>query len=122
MGQIPQCTLCVKESEKEENLITSKATDFFISQTNTKSLSLIDVPILKNHNKNNLLNIPYQISHYYIVQEGFGLIYFTNKSIFKGLFHNGKPNGWGIYINPINGIYQGEYKNDKLNGYGIYEI
>ena len=121
MGQIPQCSFCIKEREKEENLITSKATDFFISQTNNKNVSLIDLPILKSQKSNSLFNLPYQECDSYIVQEGFGLIYFKNNSIFKGLFHNGKPNGWGIYLNPINGTYQGEYKNDKPNGYCIYE-
>ena len=103
MGQIPQCSSCIKEKEKEENLIASKASDFSISQSNTKNISLTDHPtLLKTRKLNQLIDLSYKNHDSYIVQEGFGLIYFKNNSIFKGLFHKGIPNGWGIYLNPIN--------------------
>lgn len=55
-------------------------------------------------------------------QEGFGIMKWSDGSIFKGIFHEGLPFGWGIF-QPSNKIkYQGYYENDKPNGYGIYEI
>ena len=118
MGQSTVCSFCQEEKEKEENLITSKNTDFFICETKTKN---VDRPILKSQKLNFSLNLNNLDCNSHVVQEGFGIIYFTNNSLFKGLFHNGIPNSWGIYFNPSNGLFQGEYKNDKPNGYGIYE-
>ena len=120
MGQMPACSFCVEERNKEENLIALRETDFFISQEKS-DISIMDRPILKSKKQYSPLNLSIKDGDSYIVQEGFGIIYFSNKSLFKGLFHEGIPNGWGIYINPSNGIFQGEYENDKPNGYGIYE-
>ena len=121
MGQKAVCSYCLGERDKEENLIESKTTDFFISQTKSKNKSLIDRPILKSQKFKQPLNLSLTNCDSYIVQEGFGIINFSNKSIFKGIFHNGIPNGWGLYLNPTNGIFKGEYRDDKSNGYGIYE-
>ena len=120
MGQMPIFSYCLKERNKEENLTVTKATDFFFSQGKS-NISLIDRPVLKTKKNSSPLNLTVRDGDSYIVQEGFGIIYFSNKSLFKGLFHEGVPNGWGIYINPSNGVFKGKYEKDKPNGYGIYE-
>ena len=120
MGQSPICSFCNEEEEKEQNLITTKATNFFISQTKTNNTTSIDRTFLRSKNFNYPLNLTYLGHNSYIVQEGFGIINFNNNSIFKGIFHNGVPCGWGIYEDPTNGVFKGEYDNDKPKGYGIY--
>lgn len=121
MGQTPVCSFCDEKDEKEENLMTTKATNFFISQSRSYNMSSNDKTILRSVNVNYPLNLTYISNCSYVVQEGFGIIRFSNNCIFKGFFHKGVPNGWGIYENPTNGIFQGEYQNDKTKGYGIYK-
>ena len=57
MGQKAVCSYCLGERDKEENLIESKTTDFFISQTKSKNRSLIDRPILKSQKFKQPLNL-----------------------------------------------------------------
>ena len=63
--------------------------------------------------------IPKGINYSKIVED-FGIIKWSNNSIFKGYFKNNIPNGWGIYYHHTNGTFQGQYFNDQPNGYGIY--
>ena len=54
------------------------------------------------------------------LREGFGKLYLSDGSIYKGFFHNNKMEGRGRFLN-INGyVYEGEFKNNLSNGYGKY--
>ena len=58
--------------------------------------------------------------NYSKIVNDFGIIKWSNKSIFKGYFKNNIPNGWGIYFHHTNGTFKGQYFNDQPNGFGIY--
>lgn len=54
------------------------------------------------------------------LREGFGKLYLSDGSIYKGFFHNNKMEGRGRLLN-INGfVYEGEFKKGLSNGYGKY--
>ena len=54
------------------------------------------------------------------LKNGFGIIKYKDKTMFKGFFKNNFANGIGSYEDEINGNFIGEYIENEPNGYGIY--
>lgn len=51
-------------------------------------------------------------------REGYGTMYFTDKSVYHGNWKKDKRNGKGIYFGINREKYNGEWTNDRRNGYG----
>lgn len=117
MGQTAVCPCCV-DKEKDQQLTATKDND--LMYTDNKSLNLMENPILKSTRDCCPLRLSYFGANTTSIQEGFGIVRWSNDCEFRGEFHKGVPNGWGIFTSPDNGVYQGEYENDKPNGFGIY--
>ena len=90
----------------------------------------------KNNSNYNLndKNIKYKYLGYYksliddnknskIIKNGFGIIIFSDNTIFKSNFKENKATGFGHYIDKNNiEEFIGEYENNIRNGFGIYTI
>ena len=100
------CQICSERTEEPNKLIND------VSLSRQYSPVLLKTPKIKE--KINERKLKEQIV------EGFGIIEWENKSIFKGNIKDNYANGWGKYYHPLNGEYKGEYLNDQPNGYGIY--
>ena len=58
-----------------------------------------------------------------IIKNGFGIIIFSDNTIFKSKFKDNKATGIGHYIDKNNiEEFIGEYENNIKNGFGIYTI
>ena len=53
-------------------------------------------------------------------KEGFGKLFLSDGSIYKGFFNNNIMEGRGRLLSIDGYIYEGEFKNGKMNGYGKY--
>jgi hypothetical protein len=51
------------------------------------------------------------------IREGFGVCYYKNGSVYKGMWINDRREGLGIFINSSGEITQGEINDDCFNGY-----
>ena len=54
------------------------------------------------------------------LKNGFGILKWSNGTLFKGYFNNDHINGWGIIIYNNQNIFKGRFSNDKANGFGYY--
>ena len=115
MGSPAICSFC-NEKETEENLIKHQNNFSYLAN---KQHFYQEEEILPDNNGPSFRFIPKGINFSKIVED-FGIIKWSNNSIFKGYFKNNIPNGWGIYYHHTNGTFQGQYSNDQPNGYGIY--
>ena len=52
--------------------------------------------------------------------DGYGLIKYSNDSIYFGEYKNGLMNGWGEFLWSDLKYYCGNYKNDIKDGFGIF--
>ena len=58
-----------------------------------------------------------------IIKNGFGIIIFSDNTIFKSKFKDNKATGIGHFIDKNNIVeFIGEYENNIRNGFGIYTI
>ena len=114
MGSPAICSFC-NEKETEENLINHQNNFSYLANKHFYQ----EEEILPDNNGPSFRFIPKGINFSKIVED-FGIIKWSNNSIFKGYFKNNIPNGWGIYYHHTNGTFQGQYSNDQPNGYGIY--
>ena len=114
MGSPAICSFC-NENEKDENLINHQNNFSYLANRHFYQ----EDEILPDSNGPTFRFIPKGINYSKIVED-FGIIKWSNNSIFKGYFKNNIPNGWGIYYHHTNGTFQGQYFNDQPNGYGIY--
>ena len=55
-------------------------------------------------------------------KNGFGILHFSDGSIFKGIFSHGHANGLGIFCHSSGDKYEGEFNNDIISGYGEYHF
>ena len=117
MGSTAVCSFC-NEDEKDENMVNQ--TNNFSYLGNKHNLDQEEEDINEKKNNRPSLRISSKGIKYSKIIEDFGIIKWTNSSIFKGYFKNNLPNGWGIYDHHTNGVFKGEYSNDQPNGYGIY--
>ena len=115
MGSPAICSFC-NEKETDENLINHQNNFSYLA--NNKDLYQED-EIIPDSNGPSFRFTPKGINYSKIVED-FGIIKWSNNSIFKGYFKNNIPNGWGIYYHHTNGTFQGQYSNDQPNGFGIY--
>ena len=115
MGNSAICSFC-NDKETDENLVNHQNNFSYIAN---KHLLYQESEIIPDNNGISFRFSPEGINFSKIV-EGFGIIKWSNKSIFKGYFKNNIPNGWGIYSHHTNGTFQGQYFNDQPNGFGIY--
>ena len=89
--------------------LTEKET-YYINNTNLKIVALLypNKTIYKGMiNSKNL-------------REGFGKLFLSDGSIYKGFFHNNQMDGRGRLLNKNGFVYEGEFKNGLSNGYGKY--
>ena len=115
MGSPAICSFC-NDKETEENLINQQNNFSYLA--NTKHLYQ-EEEIIPDSNGPSFRFNPKGINYSKIVED-FGIIKWSNNSIFKGYFKDNIPNGWGIYYHHTNGTFQGQYSNDQPNGFGIY--
>ena len=114
MGSQTICAFC-DDKEQDEN---------FVNHTNNFSYKgqnprFQEEDLVQDDNAISFRFTPSGIDYSKIISD-FGIIRWSNNSVFKGYFKNNIPNGWGIYYHHTNGTFQGEYYNDQPNGFGIY--
>jgi len=114
MGSQEICAFCDDKEQEENN----------INQTNNfsykgKTVKFKEEELIQEESPLSFRFIPSGIDYSKIISD-FGIIKWSNNSIFKGYFKNNIPNGWGIYFHHINGTFKGEYYNDQPNGFGIF--
>ena len=114
MGSQGICAFC-EDKEQDENFVNH--TNNFSYQGNTPQFQEED--LIQDDSPLSFRFIPSGI-HYSKIISDFGIIRWSNNSVFKGYFKNNIPNGWGIYFHHTNGTFQGEYYNDQPNGFGIF--
>ena len=114
MGSPAICSFC-NEKENDENLINHQNNFSYLANRHFYQ----EDEILPDSNGPSFRFIPKGINYSKIIED-FGIIKWSNNSVFKGYFKNNIPNGWGIYYHHTNGTFQGQYFNDQPNGYGIY--
>ena len=114
MGSPAICSFC-NEKEKDENLINHQNNFSYLAN---KHLFQEDEMVPDTDGPS--FRITQKGINFHKIIEDFGIIKWSNNSIFKGYFKNNIPNGWGIYEHHTNGTFKGEYSNDQPNGYGIY--
>ena len=116
MGSQTICAFC-EDKESDENLINHTNNFTYIgSKKEIFNENNIDI----DENPLSFTFTPTGINYSKIISD-FGIIKWSNNSIFKGYFKNNIPNGWGIYFHHTNGVFQGEYYNDQPNGFGIFK-
>ena len=115
MGSEAICAFC-DDKEQEENYINH--TNNF-SYKGKKTTQFKDEDLIQDDSPLSFRFSPSGIDYSKIISD-FGIIKWSNNSVFKGYFKNNIPNGWGIYFHHTNGTFQGEYYNDQPNGFGIY--
>ena len=75
----------------------------------------------------NIVNT-FQLNYKYIgnitneQKEGFGIKKFSDKSIFRGIFHHNLPNGYGKYNFSNGNSFKGIFENGNANNYGIFNF
>jgi hypothetical protein len=116
MGTQAICAFC-EDKETDENLINH--TSNFAYFGSNKNLQNQESNLNIEENPLSFTFTPAGSNYSKIISD-FGIIKWSNNSIFKGYFKNNIPNGWGIYEHHTNGTFKGEYSNDQPNGYGIY--
>ena len=114
MGTQAICAFC-DDKEPDEN---------FVNHTNNFSYKGVtphfnEEDLIQEESPLSFRFRPSGIDYSKIISD-FGIIKWSNNSIFKGYFKNNIPNGWGIYFHHTNGTFQGEYYNDQPNGFGIF--
>lgn len=114
MGSPALCSFC-DDKEKDENLINHQNNFSYLANAHLYQ----EEKTLTESNGPTFRFIPKGINYSKIIED-FGIIKWSNNSVFKGYFKNNIPNGWGIYYHHTNGTFQGQYSNDQPNGYGIY--
>ena len=114
MGTQAICAFC-DDKEPDENLINH--TNNFAYKG--KSPKFNDEDLVQDDSPLPFRFSPSGIDYSKIISD-FGIIRWSNNSVFKGYFKNNIPNGWGIYYHHTNGTFQGEYYNDQPNGFGIF--
>ena len=116
MGTQAICAFC-EDKETDENLINH--TSNFAYFGSNKNLQNQESNLNIEENPLSFTFTPAGSNYSKIISD-FGIIKWSNNSIFKGYFKNNIPNGWGIYFHHTNGSFQGEYYNDQPNGFGIF--
>lgn len=53
-------------------------------------------------------------------KKGFGILKWSNGTIFKGIFEKDNINGWGIVLYHNEDIFKGKFSDNIANGFGIY--
>jgi hypothetical protein len=114
MGTQAICAFC-DDKEPDENLINH--TNNFAYKG--KSHKFHDEDLVQDDSPLSFRFSSSGIDYSKIISD-FGIIRWSNNSVFKGYFKNNIPNGWGIYYHHTNGTFQGEYYNDQPNGFGIF--
>ena len=114
MGSQAICTFC-DDKEQEENYVNN--TNNFSYKGKTAQFREED--LVEDDSPLSFRFTPAGIDYSKIISD-FGIIKWSNNSIFKGYFKNNIPNGWGIYFHHTNGTFEGEYYNDQPNGFGIF--
>ena len=114
MGSQGICAFC-EDKEQDENFINH--TNNFSYKGNTPQFQEED--LIQDDSPLSFRFIPSGIDYSKIISD-FGIIRWSNNSVFKGYFKNNIPNGWGIYFHHTNGTFQGQYYNDQPNGFGIF--
>ena len=124
MGSPAICSFC-NDKESDENLINNQNNFSYLANKNI----LEEIQDKNDNDNDNMMSSESNNPSFRFVLKGinyskiiedFGIIKWSNNSIFKGYFKNSIPNGWGIYNHHTNGTFKGEYYNDQPNGFGIY--
>ena len=115
MGSPAICSCC-NDKEKDENLVNHQNNFSYIANMHH---IYQESEIVPDNNGISFRFSPKGINFSKIVED-FGIIKWSNNSVFKGYFKNNIPNGWGIYYHHTNGTFKGQYFNDQPNGFGIY--